>query len=414
MIEIYKNFKFEFDTLCSNNENNKTEPPEIPVPPVQSVQEPTPPPKQQNPAPQTPPNTPQVVPKKSSPQSVPLPPQLQHKNATSAALSLMNVNYDLDIVNTKLKESCIKLRYALNAEAIICSIQFDETGTYFAFADGRTLFVINSLDGSLTSTFEIPRTSGQGEMYTRAIAFSPDSQFISITGSTRIVYLFSMLENKLEAVFEAHVSNVSALLFSKDSKVLYSGGFDGNIHVWDIETKKILKTVTHGNPDDNQNPEKMIVGIEYTPDETHLLVAFMNGTIMVYDLEFSQSSTKFKAHNDYLIQLAVSPELNCLATASNDKTAKIWSFNYLASLKHTLSGHEDFVISVKFSPHSHYLITGSKDERLKCWDCNDGSLQFSIRAHKNTIFDISHHPTDPTFVSCSGDGMICVWDYQMP
>lgn len=50
------------------------------------------------------------------------------------------------------------------------------------------------------------------------------------------------------AVFQAHKSNVTALSVSVDCRTLLSGSTDGAVHVWDIASRQVLRTLKHKGP----------------------------------------------------------------------------------------------------------------------------------------------------------------------
>ncbi|XP_018047625.1 PREDICTED: WD repeat-containing protein 18 [Atta colombica] len=50
------------------------------------------------------------------------------------------------------------------------------------------------------------------------------------------------------AVFQAHKSNVTALSVSMDCRTLLSGSTDGAVHVWDIVSRQVLRTLKHKGP----------------------------------------------------------------------------------------------------------------------------------------------------------------------
>lgn len=50
------------------------------------------------------------------------------------------------------------------------------------------------------------------------------------------------------AVFQAHKSNVTALSVSVDCRTLLSGSTDGAVHVWDIASRQVLRTLEHKGP----------------------------------------------------------------------------------------------------------------------------------------------------------------------
>jgi WD40 repeat protein len=60
------------------------------------------------------------------------------------------------------------------------------------------------------------------------------------------------------------------------------------------------------------------------------------------------------------------------------------------------------------------MITGSKDQTIRMWQHKTGRPLCTVSVHRNTLFEIDHHPSQRSFVSCGGDGVVCVWDYDDP
>ena len=65
--------------------------------------------------------------------------------------------------------------------------------------------------------------------------------------------------------------------------------------------------------------------------------------------------------------VAFSPDGRLLATASKDKTARLWDPATGECLR-TLTGHDDFVRGVAFSPDGRLLATASNDKTARLWD----------------------------------------------
>lgn len=320
--------------------------------------------------------------------------------------TLENIKPSVKIqAHDKYPAESVRLRYALNTSSVICSGQFSPDGSLIAFADGNFVYIVMSSDGEIVCTIERPPAE-----HTRVLKWSPDGQYVALGGPQNEVLLYDVKTRKLVHSFEGHEGEVSAIAFNSDGSWLISGGFDGVIFVWDMATYKQLKNRPHKNGD---KPDT-IMDIATTPEADTYAVGFSRGIIGIHDGTFEEPMMSFWAHQNLLMALAVTTYggYKTVASVSHDHTAKVWEMKSVARCKYTLEGHQDCVVSVAFSPIGPLMITGSKDQTFRMWQYKDGKALFTVTPDANTLFEIDHHPTQRTFVTFGGDGVVCVWDYD--
>jgi WD40 repeat protein len=72
-------------------------------------------------------------------------------------------------------------------------------------------------------------------------------------------------------------------------------------------------------------------------------------------------------HTEPVFGVTFSPDGRWLASASNDKTVKIWNVQTGKAVK-TLTGHTDSTHGIAFSPDGKLLAGGSYDSTVTIWD----------------------------------------------
>jgi WD40 repeat protein len=301
----------------------------------------------------------------------------------------------------------------LTVESVLCTIRFNSDGSLFAFTNGKTVYFVKQSDGSSLGNCDICRASAEnGDAVSRALCFSPDSRFLAVASAGNSTVIVDVASRRTVISLEKHRNIVSTIAFFRTSGRFLTGGFDGKLCVWSLPEFRLIQTLQHG-PERLTGQEEMIAAVAIAPDDRYVVVGFMNGTVGLYDPTFSQPMSSFQAHGAFLFNVAISND-DILATGSHDKTAKLWSVRGIPTCRRVLAGHTDCVLTLAFSPRDPLVFTGSKDEMIRCWNRLTGESLFTFTGHKNTLFQVDHHPADRTIVSCSGDGLVCLWDYVLP
>jgi len=117
------------------------------------------------------------------------------------------------------------------------------------------------------------------------------------------------------------------------------------------------------------------------------------------------------------MQIALNPkDTNMLASASLDKTVKIWSLaTGKSKANFSLIGHEAGVNCVDFS-HEHekmHLVSAGDDGQVKVWDYQTKACLYTFaNAHIENVTAVAFHPDIPIIFSCGEDEVVNVWNAQ--
>ncbi|PSB22008.1 hypothetical protein C7B65_00920 [Phormidesmis priestleyi ULC007] len=102
-----------------------------------------------------------------------------------------------------------------------------------------------------------------------------------------------------------------------------------------------------------------------------------------------------------------SPNSKTLATASADKTIKLWNQN--GKLLKIFSGHQDWTTDVQFSPDSRLLASASRDGTIKLWRLDRNIPIQTLQGHKGWVNSIRFSPNGKILVSAGEDGTVKLW-----
>jgi WD40 repeat protein len=105
-----------------------------------------------------------------------------------------------------------------------------------------------------------------------------------------------------------------------------------------------------------------------------------------------------KGHELAVVAATVSPDSNYIATASKDKSAKLWEISSGREVRSFL-GHELTVTSVEFSRDGKLLFTASYDKTIRIWDVATGK-ELEVINTIDLITDLVIDPQLKFFIHC--------------
>ena len=120
-------------------------------------------------------------------------------------------------------------------------------------------------------------------------------------------------------------------------------------------------------------------------------------------------------HSDAVLHCAFSKDGKFLASASRDKTARLYKIRPGAGefvpggdVKQ-LVGHTAAVNFVQFSPDGAVVLTGSDDRTIRAWrQDNDWQCATTLPEFTSPVKSVIFSPVDPVFASLAGN-RVTVW-----
>ncbi|XP_026950364.1 U3 small nucleolar RNA-associated protein 18 homolog isoform X2 [Sagmatias obliquidens] len=100
----------------------------------------------------------------------------------------------------------------------------------------KVLYVYDMLAGKLIPVHQV---RGLKEKIVRSFEVSPDGSFLLINGVAGYFHLLSMKTKELLGSMKIN-GRIAASTFSSDSKKVYASAGDGDVYVWDVNSRKCL------------------------------------------------------------------------------------------------------------------------------------------------------------------------------
>ena len=147
------------------------------------------------------------------------------------------------------------------------------------------------------------------------------------------------------------------------------------------------------------------------PDRPYVIEAEKQLRSLEY-LQIGSVYSRCVLQHDNSVEYAVfSPDGKYVATASMDKTARVWD-SLTGKLLYEPLQHDDDVNSVVFSSDGKYILTASFDGTACIWDAATGQRTVGVLLHDDEICSAEFSPDGKYIVTVSYDNTARVWNAQ--
>ena len=142
-----------------------------------------------------------------------------------------------------------------------------------------------------------------------------------------------------------------------------------------------------------------------------------NPNIKVYDLNqlnTGQPAFTLTSHSEWVAAIQIVSD-KLVATASADKTIRLWTRSLSTLQSGSLKGHLDYVTCLCTAPDPaggpDLLVSGSCDKTIRIWNLQSQSEVRILYGHRGWIWSIISDGADQLW-SCGREGNLCNWDIK--
>ena len=209
-----------------------------------------------------------------------------------------------------------------------------------------------------------------------------------------------------------HGDTIPMMVFNPNNKQLISCSFDKNVLIWDLTNLRKLPKVGRGHT-------SLINDIAMAPNGNFYATASSDKTIRIWSAT-DDYTTAGNHISSYALRFNETPvkaiDISCdsllITTGADDKTVKLISVND-KKLQANLLGHSNWVKTVRFSRDALLVASGSDDKTLKLWDTYKKKLVHDFTTeHKGAVNCVRFHPDNSCLATACYDGKIRLFDVR--
>ncbi|XP_041097194.1 notchless protein homolog 1 [Polyodon spathula] len=232
---------------------------------------------------------------------------------------------------------------------------------------------------------------------------NPECRYLASASKDCAIRIWDTALGKCDKILTGHVQSVTCVKWGGDG-LLYSSSQDRTIKVWRAQDGVMCRTL--------QGHAHWVNTMALSTDYVLRTGAFepAEATVNLQDMRGSLDELKEKALQRYNNLRGQGPER--LVSGSDDFTLFLWTPAEEKKPLCRMTGHQALINEVLFSPDTRLIASASFDKSIKIWEGKTGKYLTSLRGHVSAVYQISWSADSRLLVSGSSDSTLKVWDVK--
>ncbi|KAM9088642.1 periodic tryptophan protein 2 homolog isoform 2-T3 [Megaptera novaeangliae] len=194
-----------------------------------------------------------------------------------------------------------------------------------------------------------------------SLAYSPDGQYIVTGGDDSKVKVWNTLSGFCFITFTEHSSGVTGVTFTTTGYVIVTSSMDGTVRAFDLHRYRNFRTFTSPRP-----TQFSCVAVDSSGDIVSA-GAQDSFEILIWSMQTGRLLDVLSGHEGPISGLCFNPMKSVLASASWDRTVRLWDMADSWRTTETLALTSD-ALAVTFRPDGAELAVATLNSQITFWD----------------------------------------------
>jgi len=240
---------------------------------------------------------------------------------------------------------------------------------------------------------------------TISLKFIPDFNWLLTGQSNGDVHILDLNKKEEIHILRVHTDMIFSICYHEDSGCFYIGSGDGFISVWHISSMSLLRKVNISS--------KKIRALTFI--EGHLYIGCGDGSVKVVNVTSFEVIDVLEDHMiDFSVNCIANATDNRILTGSRDGHLNVYSLiEGVRTLVNRIPAHNYAIYDIAFSNDRRYFATASRDKSIKIWDAQTFDFIKKIdyvnsKGHTASVNAVLW--LNEKLVTTGDDRKIIVWD----
>ncbi|KAH3903531.1 snoRNA-binding rRNA-processing protein PWP2 SCDLUD_001172 [Saccharomycodes ludwigii] len=256
----------------------------------------------------------------------------------------------------------------------IQTVSINSTGEWLAFGSKK---IGQLLVYEWQSESYILKQQGHFDIM-NSLTYSPDGSRIVTASDDGKIKVWDVVSGFCLCTFAEHQSAVTQLQFAKKGQVLFSSSLDGTVKAWDLIRYRNFRTFTA-----SERIQFTCLAVD-SSGEVVCAGSQDSFDIHIWNVQTGQLLDTLSGHEGPVSCLAFSAETNILASASWDKTIRIWSVFGRSQTVEPLEVYSD-VLSLTIRPDGKEVAVSTLNGQISIFDVENGKQIGNIDCRRDII-----------------------------